>query len=65
MTPVASSDVSSWMTEITGLFGDFTIGNLVTILGVAIGIAVPFFLFWFAYRMIKGRVTKGMKKGSL
>lgn len=65
MTPVASSEVSQWMTEITGLFGDFSIANLVTILAVAVGIAVPFFLFWFAYRMIKKRVTNGLTKGSL
>lgn len=62
---VATSDVTSWTTEITGFFGDFNITNLVTILGVAIGIAVPFVLFWFAYRVIKKRLTKGMTKGTL
>lgn len=62
---VPTSDITSWTTEITTLFEDFNIANLTIILGVAIAISVPFFLFWFAFRMIKRRVTKGMKKGSL
>ena len=61
-TPV---DISAFVNQIKALFADFTVGNLVTIIGAALGIGVTLFLFWFAYRFIKRQAVKGITKGKL
>lgn len=62
---VEGADLDSAITSIKGLFGDFTVGNLVKILGVALSIGVILFLFWFAFRFIKRQAVKGLTKGKL
>lgn len=47
------------------LSGIFTLDNLQTILITALGLCAGFFIFWFAYRFIKRKVEKAMKKGSI
>ena len=49
----------------TMLGGVFTVDNLVTIVLTALGLCAGLFFFWFAYRFIKRRVEKALKKGSL
>lgn len=58
-------DVSSMLESIKGFFTDFSVSNLVLIIGAALGLAVVLFLFWFAYRFVKRAVVKALKKGSL
>ena len=58
-------DVSGTVEQIKGLFADFSVANLVTIIGAALGIGVVLFLFWFAYRFIKRQAVKGITKGKL
>lgn len=43
----------------------FTVDNLVTIIVAGLGLCAGLFIFWFAYRFIKRRVEKALKKGSL
>lgn len=59
------TDVSGITQQITGLFKDFSVSNLVIIVGAALGIGVVLFLFWFAYRFIKRQAVKGITKGKL
>ncbi|MBQ8740741.1 MAG: hypothetical protein IJY79_04235 [Clostridia bacterium] len=59
------TDVDSMITSIKGFFSDFTVDNLVKIIGGALALAVVLFLFWFAYRFIKRAVVKALKKGSI
>lgn len=61
-TPV---DTSAIVEQIKGLFSDFSVANLVVIIGAALGIGVVLFLFWFAYRFIKRQAVKGITKGKL
>lgn len=61
----AGADVDGAITSIKALFSDFTVGNLVKIIGAALGIGVILFLFWFAYRFIKRQAVKGLTKGKL
>lgn len=61
-TPV---DTSALVDQIKGLFSDFSVANLVIIIGAALGIGVVLFLFWFAYRFIKRQAVKGITKGKL
>lgn len=59
-------DTSELTTTIkTMLSSVFTVDNLVTVITTALGITVGFFIFWFAYRFIKGKATKAMLKGKL
>lgn len=60
-----TTDMSSIVEQIKGLFGDFSVSNLVIIIGAALGLAIVLFLFWFAYRFIKRAVVKALKKGSI
>lgn len=60
---VNTSDLTT--TIKTMLSSVFTVDNLVTIITTALGITVGFFIFWFAYRFIKGKATKAMLKGKL
>lgn len=47
------------------LSGIFTVENLTSIILTALGLTAGLFIFWFAYRFIKRRVEKALKKGSL
>lgn len=58
-------DTSTMVESIKGFFSDFTVANLVTIIGAALGLAVVLFLFWFGYRFIKRAVVKALTKGKI
>lgn len=59
-------NTSELTSNIKTLLGSvFTVDNLVTIITTALGMTVGFFIFWFAYRFIKGKATKAMLKGKL
>lgn len=65
LAETTGTDVSGITQQITGLFKDFSVSNLVIIIGAALGIGVVLFLFWFAYRFIKRQAVKGITKGKL
>lgn len=49
----------------TVLGGVFSIDNLIPVIVGALGITAGFFIFWFAYRFIKGKASGALKKGKL
>ena len=59
----AAVDMGDTLTSITGLFSDFSVANLLSIVGAALGVTVALFLFWFAFRWIKGKIVSALKKG--
>lgn len=59
------NDLNGFITSIKGALGDFTTGNLATIIVAALGLTVGLAIAWFAYRFIKGKVSGAMKKGKL
>ncbi len=65
LADTTATDVSGITQQITGLFSDFSVSNLIIIIGAALGIGVVLFLFWFAYRFIKRQAVKGITKGKL
>lgn len=65
LAETTATDVSGITQQISGLFSDFSVSNLVIIIGAALGIGVVLFLFWFAYRFIKRQAVKGITKGKL
>ncbi len=59
-------DVSELTDTIKTVLGSlFTVDNLVTILVAALSLTAGLFIFWFAYRYIKSKVTKALTKGRL
>lgn len=59
-------DTSSLVDNVKTLLGSvFTVDNLITIIGGALGITAGLFIFWFGYRFIKRKAEKGLKKGTL
>lgn len=60
-----STDLSTFITSITGALADFTTANLATILVAALGLTASLAIAWFAYRFIKGKVSGAMRKGKL
>lgn len=60
-----ATDLSGWLTSITGALTDFSVSNLITILVAILAITVPFAIFWFAYRLVTRKVSKAMRKGKI
>lgn len=59
------SELSGFITQITGALSDFSTSNLATILVAALGATVVLVIGWFAYRFISRKVSSAMKKGRL
>lgn len=60
-----TTELSTFITQVeTGLV-DYNTANLATILMTGIALAAAPAICWFAYRFIKGKVTKALFKGRL
>lgn len=62
---MANEGLGTFISSITGALGDFTTGNLATVLIAALGITAGLAIAWFAYRFIVRKVSKAMRKGSI
>lgn len=62
---MTENGVSTFITSITGALGDFTTGNLSTILVAALGLTAVLAIAWFAYRFIVRKVSGAMKTGKM
>ncbi len=60
-----TSDLSGFISSITGALADFTTSNLATILVAALGITAGLAIAWFAYRFIVRKTSGAMKKGKI
>lgn len=63
LAETVTNDMGTITKSITALFGDFSVTNLVTLVGAALGITVGLFLFWFAFKWVKGKIVSALKKG--
>lgn len=58
--------VSAAITTVLGEFTDtITVGNIATLIAVALGFAIPLVLFWFGYRFLVRKGMGAFKKGKL
>lgn len=60
-----TSELSTFMTAITGALTDFTSGTLSKVLVAALGITAGLAICWFAYRFIVRKVSGALKKGKI
>lgn len=62
---VAETNLSTFITTITGALSDFTTTTLGTVLVAALGITCGLAIAWFAYRFIVRKVSGALKKGKI
>ena len=62
---MGETELSTFISTITGALKDFTSDNLAIILVAALGLTVGPAICWFAFRFIKGKVAGAMKKGKI
>ena len=65
LAEAGASDLSGFITTITGALGDFTTSTLGTVLVAALGITAGLAIAWFAYRFIVRKTKKAITKGGM
>lgn len=60
-----ATELSGFLSTITGALGDFTTTNLGTILVAALGLTAVLAICWFGYRFLVRKVSGAMKKGRM
>lgn len=60
----AEGDLSTSITSITGALGDFSAGNVTSVIVAGLGIAIPLVLVWFAFRFIYRKAKGALKRGT-
>lgn len=61
----ATVNVSEIATTVTGMFGDFSVSNLLIFIGAGVGIAAGLVLAWFGVRFLTRKLMAALKKGKL
>lgn len=61
----ATVNVSEIATTVTGMFGDFSVTNLLIFIGAGIGIAAGLVLAWFGVKFLTRKLMAALKKGKL
>lgn len=61
----ATVNVNEIITSVTGMFGDFSVTNLLLFVGAGVGIAAGLVLAWFGVRYLTRRLMAALKKGRL
>lgn len=65
MTETTAINVSEIATSVTGMFGDFSVTNLLVFIGAGVGIAAGLVLAWFGVRYLTRKLMGALKKGRL
>ena len=65
LAETTSVDVSEITSGVTGMFGDFSVSNLLIFIGAGVGIAAGLVLTWFGMRFLTRKLMAALKKGKL
>ena len=58
-------NVSEIITSVTGMFGDFSVANLLLFVGAGVALAAGLVLAWFGVRYLTRKLMGALKKGKL
>lgn len=58
-------DVNQIITTVTGMFGDFSVTNLLLFIGAGIALAAGLVLAWFGVRYLTRKLMAALKKGKM
>lgn len=64
-TDTIATELTGFLSSIEGGLAPFNTTNLATVLVAGVGLAAAPAICWFAYRFVKGKVTKAVFKGKL
>lgn len=65
MDATTAVNVNEIVTSVTGMFGDFSVTNLLIFIGAGVGIAAGLVLAWFGVRYLTRKLMGAIKKGTL
>lgn len=65
MDATSAVNISEITSSITGMFGDFSVTNLLTFIGAGVGIAAGLVLAWFGVRYLTRKLMGALKKGKM
>ena len=58
-------NVQEIITTVTGMFGDFSVTNLLLFIGAGVGIAAGLVLSWFGVRYLTRKLMSALKQGKM
>lgn len=58
-------NVSEIVTSVSGMFGDFSVTNLLLFVGAGVALAAGLVLAWFGVRYLTRKLMGALKKGKL
>ncbi|MBQ3541826.1 MAG: hypothetical protein IJA45_01710 [Oscillospiraceae bacterium] len=61
----ATVNVSEIISSVSGMFGDFSVSNLLLFIGGGIALAAGLVLAWFGVRFLTRKLMAALKKGKL
>lgn len=65
MDPTTAVNVNEIIATTTGMFADFSVGNLLLFIGGGVAIAAGLVLAWFGVRYLTRKLMAALKKGRL
>lgn len=58
-------NVNEIITSVTGMFGDFSVTNLLLFIGAGVALAAGLVLTWFGVRYLTRKLMGALRKGRL
>lgn len=58
-------NVNEIITSVTGMFGDFSVANLLLFIGAGVALAAGLVLTWFGVRYLTRKLMGAIRKGRL
>lgn len=65
MEGTTAVNVSEIITSVNGMFGDFSVTNLLLFIGAGVALAAGLVLTWFGVRFLTRKLMAALKKGRL
>lgn len=65
MEGTTAVNVSEIITTVSGMFGDFSVTNLLLFIGAGVALAAGLVLTWFGVRFLTRKLMAALKKGRL
>ena len=65
MEGTTAVNVSEIITSVNGMFGDFSVANLLLFIGAGVALAAGLVLTWFGVRFLTRKLMAALKKGRL
>lgn len=65
MEATTAVNVQEIISTVTGMFGDFSVTNLLLFIAAGVGISAALVLAWFGVRFLTRKLMAALKKGKM